>query len=37
MREFKIVVFGNGGVGKSALTVQYVQGKTKPNLIFLEK
>ena len=26
MREYKIVVLGSGGVGKSALTVQYVQG-----------
>ncbi|KAF1757615.1 hypothetical protein GCK72_014071 [Caenorhabditis remanei] len=26
MKEFKIVVLGNGGVGKSALTLQYVQG-----------
>ncbi|GAM23203.1 hypothetical protein SAMD00019534_063780 [Acytostelium subglobosum LB1] len=30
-REFKIVVLGSGGVGKSALTVQFVQG------IFVEK
>uniref|UniRef100_A0A1I7XHV4 Ras family protein n=1 Tax=Heterorhabditis bacteriophora TaxID=37862 RepID=A0A1I7XHV4_HETBA len=26
MKEHKIVVAGNGGVGKSALTVQFVQG-----------
>ncbi|CAP26338.2 Protein CBR-RAP-3 [Caenorhabditis briggsae] len=26
MKEYKIVVLGNGGVGKSALTLQYVQG-----------
>ena len=26
MREYKIVVLGSGGVGKSALTVQFVQG-----------
>ena len=31
MREIKIVVLGSGGVGKSALTVQFVQG------IFVEK
>merc|ERR1711910_97282 len=31
MREDKIVVLGSGGVGKSALTVQFVQG------IFVEK
>ncbi|KAB7507217.1 UNVERIFIED_CONTAM: hypothetical protein RMT77_013406 [Armadillidium vulgare] len=31
MREYKIVVLGIGGVGKSALTVQFVQG------IFVEK
>lgn len=31
MREYKIVVLGSGGVGKSALTVQFVQG------IFVEK
>eukprot|EP00088_Acartia_fossae_P008112 TRINITY_DN13833_c0_g1_i1.p1 TRINITY_DN13833_c0_g1~~TRINITY_DN13833_c0_g1_i1.p1 ORF type:complete len:201 (+),score=18.30 TRINITY_DN13833_c0_g1_i1:57-659(+) len=31
MREYKIVVLGDGGVGKSALTVQFVQG------IFVEK
>ena len=31
MREHKIVVLGSGGVGKSALTVQFVQG------IFVEK
>lgn len=24
MREFKVVVLGSGGVGKSALTVQFV-------------
>merc|ERR1712146_711643 len=30
-REYKIVVLGSGGVGKSALTVQFVQG------IFVEK
>ena len=28
---FKLVMFGDGGVGKSALTIQYVQG------IFVEK
>ncbi len=27
MREFKVVVLGNGGVGKSALTVRYVTGR----------
>ena len=27
MREYKIVVPGSGGVGKSALTVQFVQVK----------
>ena len=26
IREFKIVVLGSGGVGKSAITVQFVQG-----------
>ncbi len=31
MREYKIVVLGSGGVGKSALTVQFVQG------LFVEK
>ena len=31
MKEFKLVVLGSGGVGKSALTVQFVQG------IFVEK
>merc|ERR1712071_31398 len=31
MREYKIVVLGSGGVGKSALTVHFVQG------IFVEK
>jgi len=31
MREYKIVVLGSGGVGKSAMTVQFVQG------IFVEK
>lgn len=31
MREFKVVVLGSGGVGKSALTVQFVQG------VFTEK
>ncbi|XP_011406028.1 PREDICTED: ras-related protein Rap-1b-like isoform X2 [Amphimedon queenslandica] len=31
MHEYKIVILGPGGVGKSALTVQYVQG------IFVEK
>lgn len=31
MREYKIVVLGSGGVGKSALTVQFVQG------IFVER
>lgn len=31
MREYKIVVLGSGGVGKSALTVQFVQE------IFVEK
>uniref|UniRef100_A0A0K0E627 small monomeric GTPase n=1 Tax=Strongyloides stercoralis TaxID=6248 RepID=A0A0K0E627_STRER len=31
MREYKVVVLGSGGVGKSALTVQFVQG------IFVEK
>jgi GTPase SAR1 family protein len=31
MLEYKIVVLGSGGVGKSALTVQFVQG------IFVEK
>lgn len=27
MREFKVVVLGPGGVGKSALTVQFISGK----------
>jgi small GTP-binding protein len=27
MKEYKIVVLGSGGVGKSALTVQFVQGQ----------
>uniref|UniRef100_A0A5K3FVI6 Small monomeric GTPase n=1 Tax=Mesocestoides corti TaxID=53468 RepID=A0A5K3FVI6_MESCO len=27
MREFKVVVLGDGGVGKSALTVRFVTGK----------
>lgn len=31
MKEYKLVVLGSGGVGKSALTVQFVQG------IFVEK
>ena len=31
MREFKVVVLGSGGVGKSALTVQFVSG------LFMEK
>ena len=31
MKDYKIVVLGSGGVGKSALTVQFVQG------IFVEK
>ena len=31
MREFKVVVLGSGGVGKSALTVQFVSGS------FMEK
>src|ERR1700733_3151282 len=31
MREYKIVVLGSGGVGKSALTIQFVQG------VFVEK
>ncbi|CAH8491644.1 unnamed protein product [Schistosoma turkestanicum] len=31
MQEYKLVVLGSGGVGKSALTVQFVQG------IFVEK
>jgi len=31
MKEYKLVVLGTGGVGKSALTVQFVQG------IFVEK
>ena len=31
MREYKLVVLGSGGVGKSALTVQFIQG------VFVEK
>ena len=31
MREYKVVVLGSGGVGKSALTVQFVSNQ------FLEK
>ncbi|CEF71562.1 Ras-like protein 3 [Strongyloides ratti] len=31
MREYKVVILGSGGVGKSALTVQFVQG------VFVEK
>lgn len=31
LKEFKIVVLGSGGVGKSALTVQFVQN------LFVEK
>ena len=31
MREYKIVVLGTGGAGKSAFTVQFVQG------LFVEK
>ena len=31
MKELKVVVLGSGGVGKSALTVQFVSGK------FIEK
>ena len=27
MREYKIVVLGSGGVGKSALTIQLIQGQ----------
>jgi Ras-related protein Rap-1B len=26
MKEYKLVILGSGGVGKSALTVQFVQG-----------
>ena len=32
MREYKIVVLGSGGVGKSALTVQFVQVNNQPSL-----
>ncbi|CAI5449432.1 unnamed protein product [Caenorhabditis angaria] len=31
MKEYKIVVLGNGGVGKSALTLQFVQGVFTPH------
>lgn len=31
MREYKLVVLGSGGVGKSTLTVRFVQG------VFIEK
>lgn len=31
VNEFKVVVLGSGGVGKSAITVQFVQG------VFVEK
>jgi Ras-related protein Rap-1B len=31
MKEYKVVVLGSGGVGKSALTVQFVKG------IFVQK
>lgn len=27
MKEYKVVVLGSGGVGKSALTVQFISGK----------
>ncbi|XP_067948033.1 ras-related protein Rap-2b-like [Watersipora subatra] len=31
MREFKVVLFGSGGVGKSAVTVQFVAGRFVQN------
>lgn len=31
MREFKVVLFGSGGVGKSAITVQFVAGRFVQN------
>jgi hypothetical protein len=41
MREYKIVVLGSGGVGKSALTVQFVQGlfveKYDPTVSFIKQ
>jgi len=33
MREFKVVVLGSGGVGKSALTVQFVSGHFMVNIL----
>ena len=27
MKEYKVVILGPGGVGKSALTVQFISGK----------
>lgn len=33
MREYKIVILGSGGVGKSALTVQFVQVSHRHSLI----
>lgn len=31
MREFKVVLFGSGGVGKSAITVQFVANRFVQN------
>ena len=30
MREFKVVVLGSGGVGKSALTLQFMYDEGRP-------
>jgi GTPase SAR1 family protein len=35
VQEYKIVVLGSGGVGKSALTVQFVQGVFVEKVIFI--
>ena len=37
MREFKVVVLGSGGVGKSALTVQFVSGHFMVSMIYSDK
>ena len=37
MREFKVVVLGSGGVGKSALTVQFVSGHFMVSMIQSDK
>jgi hypothetical protein len=32
LREYKLVVVGGGGVGKSALTIQFIQSHVRPFL-----